>query len=344
MKIRKSVKYICICISVILIIISCINIGSGLTKNNIINTNKEIYNYNNKFSYNYTVNLLDNEFMPEKSMGMSQNYFVTDLIDNINLDLNYAYQGSSQTDINYDYQIVGVLNAVYVKDGVECKIWEKEDVLKDLATNSVNDTSASINENLLLDLKQQNQLVKEFEDKMGMSITADYTIKLKIHTNTNVQNVEVKNEYIPFVKVSLGEKVTTITGDNNIENTEYVSKQNEETKNISIPYLIVNIVIFIVALFLLKFALSHKSINIVKNEYRQELNRILKLCQDKIIQVSQQPNIEQGKIIDVNDFGEIVKVSEELFKPILYWFNEKAEEAEFSVLSENVIYKYILKK
>ncbi len=344
MKIRKSVKYICICISVILIIISCINIGSGLTENNIINTNEEIYNYNNKFSYNYTVNLLDNEFMPEKSMGMSQNYFVTDLIDNINLDLNYTYKGSSQTDINYDYQIVGVLNAVYVKDGVECKIWEKEDVLKDLATSSVNDTSANINENLLLDLKKHNQLVKEFEDKMGMSITADYTIKLKIHTNTSVQDVEVKNEYIPFVKVSLGEKVTTITGDNDIENTEYVSKESKETKNISIPYLIVNIIIFIIALFLLKFALSHKSINIVKNEYRQELNRILKLCQDKIIQVSQQPNIEQGKIIDVNDFGEMVKVSEELFKPILYWFDEKTEEAEFSVLSENVIYKYTLKK
>ena len=344
MKIRKSVKYICICISLILILISCVNIGSSMARTNTLNTNKEIYNYKNKFSYNYTVNLLSNKFMPEKSMGMSQNYFVTDLIDNIKLDLNYTYEGSSKTDINYDYQIVGVLSAVYVKDGVECKVWEKEDVLKKLVKDSANDTSASINESLNLNLKKQNKLVKEFEDEMGMSLTANYTIMLKVNTNTNVEDVQVTNEYNPLITISLAEKVTTITGDNNLENTEYVSKQDNEAKKASIPYLIVNIIIFVAGLGLLKFALSHKSINVVRNEYRHELNRILKLCQDKIIQVSKKPNIEQGKIIDVNDFGEIIKASEELFKPILYWFNEKTEEAEFNVLSDNVIYKYILKK
>lgn len=283
MKIRKSIKYICICISIILIIVSCVNIGSGLTKTNIINTNKEIYNYSNKFSYNYNVNLLENEFIPEKSLEMSQNYYITDLIDNINLNLNYTYTGSSQTNINYNYEILGVLSAVYTKDGVERKIWEKEDVLKELVTDSKTDEKIDVNENLILDLKPQNQLVKDFEDKMGMSVTANYTIMLKVKTNTNVQGVEVENEYIPVMKINLAEKVTTITGDNDLENTEYISKKYEEKEDISIFALVVNIALFVIAVCLLGYMLSHKSINIVRNEYRQELNRILKLCQDKII-------------------------------------------------------------
>ena len=41
--------------------------------------------------------------------------------------------------------------------------------------------------------------------------------------------------------------------------------------------------------------------------------------------------------------GEIVKISEELFKPILYYLDNQKEEAYFSVMTGNNIYRYILK-
>ena len=62
------------------------------------------------------------------------------------------------------------------------------------------------------------------------------------------------------------------------------------------------------------------------------------------LNINENPSLEKENVINVTDFGEIIKVSEELFKPILYWFDEKTEEAQFCVISENVVYKYILKK
>ena len=48
--------------------------------------------------------------------------------------------------------------------------------------------------------------------------------------------------------------------------------------------------------------------------------------------------------MDVREFDEILKVSEELFKPILYWNNDKEEESWFCVLGNNMVYRYILKR
>ena len=344
MKTRKSIKYICMTISIILIFISCINMAKIATKNTSINSNKEIYKYTNKFSYDYKVNLKENKFIPEKTLEMSQNYYVTDLIDNIDLNLKYSYEGTNESTIKYDYQIVGKLTSVYTKDGVEKKIWEREDVLKDTVSRSEVNKKININENLKLDLKDKNALVKEFEDTLGISVASIYSIMLKVNTYTNIEGTEVKNEYIPLVNLSLAEKVTTISGDNNLENSEYISRKYVQSEKLNKSSLVVNVVLFIIGLGIFAYSLILKPANIVRNEYRQELNRILRLCQDKIIKVSQNPNLEQIKTVDVNDFGEIVKASEELFKPILYWFNDKTDEAEFSVISNDVIYRYILKK
>lgn len=344
MKTRKSIKYICMTISIILIFISCINMAKIATKNTSINSNKEIYKYTNKFSYDYKVNLKENKFIPEKTLEMSQNYYVTDLIDNIDLNLKYSYEGTNESTIKYDYQIVGKLTSVYTKDGVEKKIWEREDVLKDTVSRSEVNKKININENLKLDLKDKNALVKEFEDTLGISVASIYSIMLKVNTYTNIEGTEVKNKYIPLVNLSLAEKVTTISGDNNLENSEYISRKYVQSEKLNKSSLVVNVVLFIIGLGIFAYSLILKPANIVRNEYRQELNRILRLCQDKIIKVSQNPNLEQIKTVDVNDFGEIVKASEELFKPILYWLNDKTDEAEFSVISNDVIYRYILKK
>ena len=74
------------------------------------------------------------------------------------------------------------------------------------------------------------------------------------------------------------------------------------------------------------------------------MNKILRICNDKIVEVNTKPNDEEIEVVFVKDFGEIVKISEELFKPILYYSEKDDKEAWFSVMSGKTSYRYILKK
>ena len=187
-------------------------------------------------------------------------------------------------------------------------------------------------------------MIDNFKQQLGMSIDAKYTVKLKIKVSTQVEGKEIEDELTPFINIDLAEKTTKISGENNIENSEYISKEYNITEKSNILALFIDIVLIIIAIFVLRYVSKFKIANVVRNEYKYELNRILKICQDKIVQVSSRPNDEEIEVVYVKDFGEIFKVSEELFKPILYYNAKENEEAWFSVMSGKTSYRFVLKK
>ena len=176
-----------------------------------------------------------------------------------------------------------------------------------------------------------------------MSISAKYSVILKVNVQTAVEDNPIDINYAQAIQFDLAEKTTKITGDNNLEDIEYISGEYSVNGAGNIAIIIIDIVVIIISIAVLRYLMKAKATNRVKNEFRQELNRILKLCQDKIVQVSTKPNDLPENIVLVKDFGEIFKVSEELFKPILYYFDSENQQAMFSVMTGNTTYRYILK-
>lgn len=343
-RIRKSTKYTVIIIAIVLLVTSLCNLMQNLSKENVKTRTKEIYNYTNKFDYDYKVNLIKNKYMQDAEITDKSLAYVTDLIDTTNIELNYEYIADKESDLKYTYSIIGKMQVVYTKDGEEQKIWNAEETLVEEKQLEENTSKISINENLDLDLKDKNELLSEFKQEMGMTIDAKYTITLNINLKTEVEDKEIDVNYTPTIQVDLAEKTSKISGENNLEDTQYISKEYNVSSSSNIFIIILDIILLVISILLLKYATKSKATNRVRNEFRQELNRILKICQDKIVQVSTKPIDKPEDVVLVKDFGEIVKISEELFKPILYYFDSQKEEAWFSVMSGKTTYRYILKK
>lgn len=345
-KIRKSIRYFYLASSILILVCSSTYLLKFLMSTGETSTkSEEIYSYINKFNYEYKVNLIKNPYTDETTLGMNENVYVTDLIKNIDLDLNYNYTASTKSEIRYEYTIKGLLEATYTKDGEVQKVWEKQYNLLTKEEETLETGNVKIQENLDLNLKEQNNLVKQFEQEMGMSLDAKYIVLVEVKTNTEVENENVENVFSSTISIDLAEKTTKIDGENNREVKKYISKKIEEEKQYNVFGIIVSFVLCVSSIAMIRY-IYKKTIpmNRIKNEYRQELNRILRLCQDKIVQVSIPVENKNERIIDVKDFGEIIKVSEELFKPILYWNAKDKDEACFSVVSNNITYRYILKK
>ena len=160
---------------------------------------------------------------------------------------------------------------------------------------------------------------------------------------TNIEENPIDVNYEPTIQIDLGEKTTKITGENNKEDKQFISDEYQVNGTRNIVIIILDIIIIIISIAVLRYMVKAKANNRVKNEFRQELNRILKICQDKIVQISSKPHDLPENVVYVKDFGEIFKVSEELFKPILYYFDNEKQEAWFSVMTGGTTYRYILK-
>ena len=342
-KIRKSTKYFYIICIMSLIIVLSSSLIQNLLKNNTIKKKEEIYSYTNEFNYNYDVNLINNKYIDQKTLQMNEVY-VTDLIDNIHLNINYDYIGNKASDLEYDYKILGKLQAVYTKDGEEQKVLDKEEVLFDSETQNQMSDKISIQEPIELNLKDKNKLITDFEKEMNMTLKTTYMIILQVDVKTEIDDEPVVNQYTSAVSIDLGEKTTQIKGENNKDETSYVTKTKEENENINIVASSLDTILIIILLIGLKYITRNTvAINKIKNNYRKELNRMLRLCQDKIVKIKDKVDIKQENIVDVKDFGEIIKVSEELFKPILYWESKESTEAWFSVMSNEITYRFIFR-
>ena len=343
-RMRKSTKYAITTVSIIVLIFSFINFIKIIQKENMKTSTKEIYQYTNRFNYDYNVNLISNQYMTNDEIKDKKLAYVTDLIKNINLDLNYEYSANKNSKIYCTYSVVGLMQAFYTKNGEEQKIWEKQDVLLPEKNMEEASDTIKVNEILSLDLRDKNKLINEFKQQLGMTIDAKYTISLAIKVVTEIEGKEIVDEVTPSIVIDLAEKTTKILGENNLENTKYISEEVALSEKASQFRIFVDVVFMIIAIVALARVSRFRNVNVVRNEYKYELNRILRICHDKIVQVSTKPNDEEIEVVYVKDFGEIFKVSEELFKPILYFNAKENEEAWFSVMSGKTSYRFILKK
>lgn len=340
-KLRKSIRNFYIVLAISVIAFCSATIFNKVVKKDTYDKKEIILTYTNKLNTTYNVDLKDNKFIDEKTLPMGKTY-VTNLIDKVNMHFDYSYEASKYTELTYTYSIVGVLNGTYSKDGIQQKVWEKEYVLLENTENKKTNSTISIKENIPIDVNSYNDEIYNFEQTLGMAITANLNVQLRVNIDGKINNTQISDTYVSDINIELGEQTTTITGKLTDETGDTLYKTTTNSKNNTV-IIGVNAILIIVALAWLKYISENTTnLNTVRNNYKLELNRILKSCEDKIVKLSKNIDLNGKEIIEVKDFGELIKLSEELYKPILYWNSSQKEEAEFFVITNNVIYKFIL--
>ena len=152
-KMRKSTRYFCLASSILILVCSCLYFlkSFSIIENSSIKS-EEIYSYKNGFKYSYKVNLNKNPYIEEEYLEMKDEVYVTDLIQSIDLRLNYKYDAIKESNIEYEYSVKGLLEATYTKDGEVQKVWEKEYQLLEPKKEIKNSKVIDIKEDLKLNL------------------------------------------------------------------------------------------------------------------------------------------------------------------------------------------------
>jgi len=342
-KIRKSTKNTFIIVAVLLFIVSSIFLYNGLFFIEQYSNMKEIYKYETNFKADYSVNLKDNIFIEEKTLPSGKAY-LSDLIDTINFDLMYNFKADTKSKLKYTYDIKGIVKGVYIKDGKEQEVWNRVYTLTETKSEEVETNEIKIKENVLLNYNEYNQQALLLAETYAIRLTTKMYLQLDLKIETIQDGEKVNVEYKSDIIFDLGAKTTEMTGKFKDEGqgnmiVEVVSKEHGNAIQTAL-----GVIALVAAAYLVNKALIGTTINHnIKSVYKSELNKILRVCQDKIVHLNNKIDVSNQELIDVKDFQEIIKLSEELGKPILCWSSKEEEETWFTIVSNEVLYRFILR-
>lgn len=340
--VRSSIRTAIIFLLILIICIALIKLASNIFLTNVKEREEVFYKGTGKFQQNYKVIMKENKYMEPKEIKPDQPY-ITDLIEGLKVNFDYTYRGKTAEKIDMKYSIKGILTSDYSSEGKEEEIWNKETVLLEPKEKSSDNGAVHINENVDIDIQSYNNLVKDFSNELGIAVASNLKVIFEADITAYVDGELVQDNYKNEMEVTVGDKVTKITGKFLDDTETSKTKTVEFIEDINSTENIILATIIIVSLFILiEFRLNTKTENKLINLFKVELNQILSSCSDKIIKVDTKNNIVEEEVIKVKDINELVKLAEEAYKPILYYQVPEEDEAWFYISLENEIYRFIL--
>lgn len=338
---KNNLKFICIYFIILFVSFICIVKSITAPKEDT----KMLYAYNINRIANYKVYLKENNYINEEYMGMNATY-ITELVESIKSNFIYNYSVSQNATSKAEYKILATLNVEYHETGeaTGTKLWTREYTLLEPKTIELDTNQININENIEINFNEYNSEIKTFKKQYGLPIKAYLNIDMIVDSQIKLQNSEKieKDNSVISLKMPLNEQVFEIT-----ENYEKVSKGQaidkiQRSNLLNIVLLVIGIVLLLVSgigiLNIIRKLISNEN----KTNYEIALARILKNYGDIVAEVVTPTETEGMKIIDVKNFDQLLDIEEEIRMPILFYETIEKQEGEFTIIYENVVYRYVL--
>lgn len=292
--------------------------------------------YTHTGTFNYVVYLKNNTVYNTSILYPGQGNIFKKITDHINASLTYRFFCDQLADIDGTYE----LNAE-----IQTSIWTKEyTIIPQTAFSSTNSKTASFNTNFPINYTHFEDIVAAIDEETGVNAGDTALImKCNIDITAEINNGSISESFTPSLNVSLGGNIIEIDGDL----SQYSSGVLEETEEIVQPgsieqsiYWGLTSILFLIILAV--FFMFTKSDEAAFGKTDKRVRKILKKYGEWIVETEKLPTIEDAKIVPMKSLDDLVKISEELGKPIIHVASDKDKKHAFYVLDDQIHYQYVL--
>ena len=332
-----------ILITIILFLLLCLSVLLIYIGKNPDQKHLKKYYYNISENIDYKVYLKENDFFEEKYLGPGKQY-TSAIIDYIDIDFTYIYDGSLPTDMNYKYEINASIIGEYENaENGNAELWKKNYPLHPEEKLKTSSSGFNIKKNVKINYSEYSRVVDNFKSNFKLAIDAYLSVKLTIKYDGTISHTydKIDSADVMEIKIPLSKATTKIS-------TNYVKKQAKHLKEITKikeDQTLINIGISIGSITLLLFLiLSPKLFFENKNHFRKRLAKIMKEYSEIIVEVESELTFEDLEIIDIKTFEDMVDIEEGIKSPILYYEIEKDNESWFVITTDKYLYRYILRR
>lgn len=298
-----------------------------------------LYNYNSKGTVGYKVFLKPNILYDTNSLEEG-NLYITEFVDNIEATFNYEFSADRKSDLKGTYDIIAKVQGSTKEGEKVLNIWEKNFIIIDQKSFNANDNTKSINEEVIIKLDEYNEFVKKIVDTSRINCQTSLSLIMNIDIDGNIEDKQIEENISPSIVIPLNTNMFQISGNTNIEKPGAI----EEIKQVQLPvnknrviiYSIILGVLLIALIFLIFFT---EAIVIVKDPYEKKLKQIFKKHGDRLVALNDEPTVISERINKVKSIDDLVRIADEIGKPILYKHSANYKEiSKFYVTNEDEVY------
>jgi hypothetical protein len=303
----------------------------------------ELYDYVISSNTKYNVKLFNNTIFENNTLPQDGVY-ITSLVDDIELNIINTFSGNEKVKIKGKYDITATMKGIIAEQDITKVIWSKLFKLKNnmqfYVTNDKNETI----ENLIIDYDWFSNISKEINESTKISTNNVLEVTMNIEYDVETKHGIVKEIANPTVIIPLSSNYFTPTSSNIADIANNIKKTDKEI--IEPNHTIINIYRIFIAIILIIIILLF-TYTVKPSEYDmyiKKINNIFKNYSKLLVGVKSSNNLEYNNIYYVKNFNDLIKISEEIEKPIFYSDTENLSNInKFYIINENVIYIYYVK-
>jgi len=290
--------------------------------------------YSQNGDFDYIIYLTDNMVYDGRTTIKPVDNLIAfrDIVDHIDASFTYNFYSTKTASITGDY----ILTALIKTD-----MWSKKFTL---ASGKFND---SFNEDFSVDYLYYENVTKLINAETGVTASNPQLI-----IECNIYNLRVKSSeyifdpdrFIHSMSVSLNENTIDLSDNlkkemSGVKTTEekiYSSEGNKE-----IDQWTANAYFFIIIIIIFSFITKGDVVKL--NEIEKQVKKINKKYNEWIVEVDEPPKRPLGtEIINTKSIEDLMKISEELGKPMIYYGSNHEGTHTYYVLDETAHYRYVL--
>lgn len=333
-KLQKDLRLSVVIILGILIIVSAYSAYAAYQQPTTTEETQTAVGYTHTGMYNYNVYLTNNSLFDTNVLSPGQGTYFKKLVDHINASYTYTFRTSISSTIDGKYELTAE---------VQTSTWTKAFVLISKTSFNSSTSKAQFTINFPINTTIFEDYVTQINNETGVSASdAVLVITCKVLLSADTKYGDINEVFSPPIQVSLGGNIINIDG--SLTNTQ--TGTLETTAEIDHPEVMTqrnNWTIASILFVIIFIAFARVTIfTEPESETAIQLKKIKKKYGEWIVETDKLTPPKDAKIISVNSLDDLVKLSEELGKPVIHSTPTLDEEHTFYVFDEAMIYQHVL--
>jgi len=335
-KLPNKIRLAVIGILIIILLASVISANTAYQKSETIQNTITTISYNQAGRYNYIVYLNESTvYEGLEILKLGDGVIFKQLVKNINASFTYIFDINIVTEISGTYNITG---------RIQTELWNKTFTIIPDKEFSFNGKTAIFTEQFPIDFVFYENITSQIEEETGVTVVDPLlVIQTDIDISFNAGG-KISETLSPSLTVSLGKLTINIEEGSDNQDSDAKTKTEEiydpTVKNERNTWTTNSFLILIIIMLFVVFTTATTA---ELSKIERQIYKIKKKYGEWIVETEKLPSKALVNILPVKSLEDLMKTSEELGKPVVYYTTSKPEKHAFYVFDDTIWYEYSLK-